>query len=197
MYLPKGNMAVYGDWSNAINLNINQLDWEEIGRIKASELEAPLPKQYKLEEEIDTASAKKQIELKKRYKNVYIPDGSALECVPSVEEVTLTKFKCSDTLKYYIQDSKEIQEDDYSSHSSLTSMFAPGKEEALKILPTMDEFLAAAKSFTTSNPDLGIIYLKLYDIQIKWNQVVLSCISKLIILPNFSRRKPCETWLYL
>ena len=52
MYLPKGNMAVYGDWINAINLNINQLDWEEIGRIKASELEAPLPKQYKLEEEI-------------------------------------------------------------------------------------------------------------------------------------------------
>ena len=161
MYLPKGNMAVYGDWTNAINLNINQLDWEEIGRIKASELEAQLPKQYKLEEEIDTEDAKKQIELKKRYKNVYIPDGSALECVPSVEEVTLTKFKCSDTLKYYIQDSKEIQEDDYSSHSSLTSMFAPGKEEALKILPTMDEFLAAAKSFTTSNPDLGINNLKL------------------------------------
>ena len=50
-------------------------------------------------------------------RNVYISEGPSLECVPSVEEVTLTKFKCSDTLKYYIQDSKEIQEDDYSSHS--------------------------------------------------------------------------------
>ena len=53
-----------------------------------------------------------------------------------------------------------MQDDDYSSHSSLSSMFAPGKEEALKILPTMDEFLRAGKSFTTPNPDLGnIIYI--------------------------------------
>ena len=155
MYLPKGNMAVYGDWAAAINLDIAQLDWEEIGRIKASELETPLPKLFKLEEELDCEYTKKQMDSKKRYKNVYIPEGSSLECVPSVEEVTLKKFKCSDTLKYYVQDSKEIQEDDYSSHSSLTSMFAPGKEEALKILPTMEEFLCASKSFTTPNPDLG------------------------------------------
>ena len=155
MYLPKGNMAIYGDWANAINLDIEQLDWEEIGRIKSTELDTPLPKKYKLEEELDSADAKRQLQAKKRYRNVYIPEGPSLECVPSVEEVTLTKFQCSDTLKYYIQDSKEIQEDDYSSHSSLTSMFAPGKEDALKILPTMEEFLKAAKSFTTSNPDLG------------------------------------------
>ena len=155
MYLPKGNMALYGDWANAINLDIEQLDWEEIGRIKSSELDTPLPKRYKLEEELDCEDAKRQLKLKKRYRNVYIPEGPSLECVPSVEEVTLTKFKCSDTLKYYIQDSKEIQEDDYSSHSSLSSMFAPGKEDALKILPTMEEFLKASKSFTKSNPDLG------------------------------------------
>ena len=155
MYLPKGNMALYGDWENAVNLDIEQLDWEEIGRIKSSELETPLPKRYKLEEELDCQNVRKQIDAKKRYKNVYIPEGSSLECVPSVEEVTLRKFKCSDTLKYYVQDTREMQEDDYSSHSSLTSMFAPGKEEALKILPTMEEFLRAAKSFTLPNPDLG------------------------------------------
>ena len=155
MYLPKGNMALYGDWVNAINLDIEQLDWEEIGRIKSSELETSLPKRYKLEEEHDCQNVRKQIDAKKRYKNVYIPEGSSLECVPSVEEVTLRKFKCSDTLKYYVQDTREMQEDDYSSHSSLTSMFAPGKEEALKILPTMEEFLRATKSFTMPNPDLG------------------------------------------
>ena len=53
MYLPKGNMAVYGDWASAITLDIAQLDWEEIGRIKASELETPLPKLFKLEEELE------------------------------------------------------------------------------------------------------------------------------------------------
>ena len=129
--------------------------WREIGRLKSTELDTPLPKKYKLEEELDSADAKRQLQAKKRYRNVYIPEGPSLECVPSVEEVTLTKFQCSDTLKYYIQDSKEIHEDDYSSHSSLTSMFAPGKEDALKILPTMEEFLKAAKIFATSNPDLG------------------------------------------
>ena len=162
MYLPKGNMSVYEDWVNAINLDVGQLDWEEIGRIKSSELETPLPKQFKLEEDLGCKEVKTQLMSKKRFKNVYIPEGSSLEFVPSVEEVIIRKFKCSDTLKYYVQDSKEVQEDDYSSHSSLTSMFAPGKEDALKILPTMDEFLRAGKSFTTPNPDLGshvLLYL--------------------------------------
>ena len=155
MYLPKGNMALYEEWANAIHLDVGQLDWEEIGRIKSSELETPLPKRFKLGDELDSEEATKQMALKKRYKNVYIPEGPSLEFVPSVEAVITKKSKCSDTLKYYVQDSKELQEDDYSSHSSLTSMFAPGKEEALKILPTMDEFLRAGKSFTMPNPDLG------------------------------------------
>ena len=68
-------MALYGDWANAVNLDIEQLDWEEIGRIKSSELETPLPKRYKLEEELDCQNVRKQIDAKKRYKNVYIPEA--------------------------------------------------------------------------------------------------------------------------
>ena len=147
---------MYGEWANAINLDVEQLDWEEIGRIKSTELETPLPKKFKLNDELENDSgAMQQLAAKKRFKNVYIPEGPCLEFVPAVEEVKVKKFEATDTLKYYVQDSKEMQEDDYSSHSSLMSMFASGKEESLKILPTMDEFLRAAKSFVTPNPDLG------------------------------------------
>ena len=147
MFLPESNMALYGeDWASRLNVSISGLDWEDIGRVKQPEVDSPLPKRFKVALEEKETAALANV---KRHKNVHVPQGASLEFVPALEGVSVKEFQPSEELKQFVMFSKRSSSltSDYASHSSLQSMFATGKEDALRILPTLEEFLKAGANF--------------------------------------------------
>ena len=153
MYTPEGNMAVYGDWAHALKVVADKLDWDKLAGVKAVELETPLPKKAKLSSPDDN-----QLADRKRIRNIYDPGMTGLEIVPAVEEVTVPAVNIPRQLVDLIQASKLEKS---GSSSSLKTMFCD--EDAVRILPTMAEFLKALRKlespiFTYSNVRVGYIY---------------------------------------
>ena len=153
MYTPDGNMALYGDWKNALKVDLQKLNWEKLNNIKSVEVEGPLPKQAKLSPPEDY-----QEKNLKRIKNIYDPGMFGLEVVPAVEEVSINNCPISKELIELIKKSKD---QNLESSSSLKSMFKD--DDALRILPFMDEFLKAiqkmqSSSFYFSNVKFGYIF---------------------------------------
>ena len=153
MYTPQGNMALYGDWKNAMKINLDNLNWDKISNIKPVEVEGPLPKLAKL-----SAPNDDNFNDVKRLKNVYDPGMSGLEFVPAVEEVNINSCNVSNELLDFINRSKQEKSE---SSSSLKTVF--NDEDALRILPFLHEFLEAVKKmessvFYYSNVKFGFIY---------------------------------------
>lgn len=147
MYLPKSNMGVYGPhWVKCLqNLNVDNLDWGKIDKVRQIDLDTPLPA-FKT----NLAQNKENNKLSeiKRIRNVYIPDGPGLEIIPYFEAEMAgnsQELKIPPGLEDYIKQTvDEGQEDkNFSNCWSLKSMFAEGNDEAIKILPTLEEFLSA------------------------------------------------------
>jgi hypothetical protein len=45
VFLPDGNMAAYGDhWEATVRPDLSKLDWAKIGKVRAVDLDGPLPK---------------------------------------------------------------------------------------------------------------------------------------------------------
>ena len=154
MYTPDGNMAMYGDWKNALKINLDNVNWDKIGNIKSVEVEGPLPKQAKLSPPTENHQPKNA----KRIKNIYDPGMWGLEVVPAVEEVSSSNCQVKNEITDFIKVSKEQKLD---SSSSLKTMFKD--DDALRILPIMDEFLKAMKkmessAFNCSNVRFGYMY---------------------------------------
>ena len=153
MYTPEGNMALYGDWKSALKIDSDKFDWEKLGNIKSMELDGPLPKKAKLAWPDDN-----QLDESKRIKNIYDPGMQGIEIVPAVEEVSVSSVNIPKELIELIRNSKLEKS---GSSSSLKTMFSD--EEALRILPSLTEFLKAIRKlessiFTYSNVQAGYIY---------------------------------------
>ena len=153
MYTPAGNMALYGDWKNNLKVNLDKLNWDKIAGVKSVEVEGPLPKQAKL-----SAQDENKLSEVKRLKNVYDPGMLGLEVVPSVEEVLLSTCNVSKDVIDFIKKSKEQK---FESSSSLKTLFKD--DDAIRILPTLEEFQKAMKNmesaaFCNSHATFGFVY---------------------------------------
>jgi hypothetical protein len=74
MFLPEGNMASYGDnWEATVRPDLSQLDWNKIGKVRAADLDGPLPKRSKLIRPFDQSCVDQKF--LKRPTNVFVPDG--------------------------------------------------------------------------------------------------------------------------
>lgn len=145
MYLPKSNMSVYGPhWPKCLQgLHLEHLDWSKIDKVRQIDLDMPLPKKSDL---ITKKDGDNQLSEVKRRRNVYIPDGPGLEMVPYLEAEMQPQhdLKIPSGLEEYIKQSLDGQEDaEFNNCWSLKSMFANANEDAIKILPTLEEFLSA------------------------------------------------------
>ena len=154
MYTPQGNMALYGDWKNALKIDLDELNWEKIGNLKSVEIEGPLPKQAKLSPPDD----EDMFSDVKRLKNIYDPGMCGVEFVPAVEEVIINKCNMKNEIIDFVKISKEQRPD---TSSSLKTIFKD--DDALRILPFLDEFLQAVKKmespvFYLSHVTFGYIY---------------------------------------
>ena len=146
MYLPKGNMTIYGPhWRDCLyKLDLNTLDWGKIEKVRQIDLDTVLPKKAKLNHVADD-----KINDIKRRRNVYIPDGPGLEIVPYFEGDLVSNQKdlqLPPGLESYIQHTRDQgrdQDEDFNTCWSLKSMFASVKDDAIKILPTLPEFISA------------------------------------------------------
>ena len=152
IYLPQRNMAIYGaNWPQTLqNIQIEALDWSKIDKVRQIDLDTPLPKKSNLITEISQGQDDNQLSEVKRRRNVYIPDCPGLEIVPYLEAEmgnghNPNDLKISNGLEDYIQNSLEVKEDseEFNTCWSLKSMFAQGNDEAIKILPTLEEYLSA------------------------------------------------------
>lgn len=153
MYLPGGNMALYGNWKKSLKIVLDKLDWDAIGQVPNKELEGPLPKQAKLALTDDN-----QLTDRKRIKNIYDPGTLGLEVVPAVEEVEVSRIDIPKELESFIKMSKQ---DKSTNSSSLKTMFKD--EDTVRVLATLEEFLVVikkmeAQSFIASNVLSGFIY---------------------------------------
>ena len=169
MYLPEGNMAIYGPkWNQCLSKldTIENLDWPAIEQVRSIDLDTPMPGKNSLINSDQPMDANKLMEVKRR-RNVYIPDGSGLEIVPHLESVEFNEHardvKISAGLENLIQKSNDqdlTQIEGFNSCWSLKSMFA-NSEEAIKILPTLEEFISAM----TADPEKGLFVRKgcIYD----------------------------------
>ena len=181
IYLPSGNMAVYGpNWNNCLqkleesgNIETN-LDWSTIEQVRAVDLDTPLPSKNSLigiDEDGKSNNCpldgNKLMEIKRR-RNVYIPDGAGLEIVPHLESGSINEIgkdiKISaglEDLIHNLPQEQDLKRDEFNGCWSLKSMFAVGNEEAIKILPTLEEFISAM----TADPEKGLFVRKgcIYD----------------------------------
>ena len=169
VYLPSGNMAVYGpNWNPYLQkLDCENLDWNKIEHIRQIDLDTGMPQKSNLILESENSSgydANKLVDLK-RHRNVYIPDGPGLEIVPQLEVEVMPDvkdIKIPKCLEELIQSSKNgLEDSEFNGCWSLKSMFAVGNDEAIKILPTLEEFISAM----TADPEKGLFVRKgcIYD----------------------------------
>ena len=169
IYLAQNNMANYGpQWPKRLqNLQIETLDWSKIDKVRQIDLDTPLPKRSNLVLEGVDGHDDNQLSEVKRRRNVYIPDGPGLEIVPFLEaEMSSQEGECKipigldDHILQSLADGKDDSED-FNTCWSLKSMFANGNEDAIKILPTLDEFLSAM----TADPEKELFVRKgcIYD----------------------------------
>ena len=154
MYTPEGNMSMYGDWKNALRVCLDKLNWEKIANVKSVEVEGPLPKQAKLSQ----AAEDNQLTAMRRMKNIYDPGMCGLEVVPAVEEVTVSACCVAQEILDLVKMSKLHN---LESSSSLKSVFKD--DDALRILPFMDEFLKSMEKMKSSvfislNVTFGYVY---------------------------------------
>ena len=153
MYTPEGNMTLYGNWKKSLKIIAEKLDWDKIGQVPNKDLEGPLPKQAKL-----SLSDENQLCDRKRIKNIYDPGTLGIEVVPAVEEVALSTIHIPNELIDFIRLSKKEKS---PNSSSLKTMFKD--EDTVRVLPTLEEFLRAAKmmetpGFVGSNVISGFMY---------------------------------------
>ncbi len=181
IYLPSGNMAVYGpNWSHCLqklddssNIEMN-LDWPTIEQVRAVDLDTPMPSKNSLTA-IDKdchMDGNKLMEVKRR-RNVYIPDGPGLEIVPHLESGSSNDLLSNEIGKdikisagledliHNLPQEQDLKREEFNGCWSLKSMFAVGNEEAIKILPTLEEFISAM----TADPEKGLFVRKgcIYD----------------------------------
>ncbi len=148
VYLPASNMSNYGaDWVKLVQTaNVDSFDWANIDKVRQIDLDTPLPKRSTLISSEQPILDDNKIAEVKRKRKVYISDGPGLEIVPYLEaEMSHDQdLKIPGGLEDYITQTFDGQEDgDFNGCWSLKSMFSASNEDAIKILPTLDEFLSA------------------------------------------------------
>lgn len=143
MFLAKGNMASFGtNWAQSLlTLNVDRLDWSKIDKVRQIDLDCPMPKRAILNQVLPNDN--QLLSDLKRRRNVFIPDGPGLEIVPAglegeIEPNNTTKSLPMQLVNYIKQSLQSLEDCEFNSCWSLKSMFAA--EDAIKVLPTLDEF---------------------------------------------------------
>ena len=148
-YLSINNMSSYGEWKAALRTNVHQMNWERIKRINQLEIDTTVPSKLEL-----FPLNVEEFTLKKRIKNVYVPDEPGLEIVPYFIDTLFNEVEVSAAMVSFIENSKKSN---FLSTSSLKSMFA--NEEALKVLPNLSEFQEMGEKFLSiSKLEMGCMY---------------------------------------